>query len=181
MKYFIKRWKNNSKKDRLSLLEKEILCLYINKDLVEFLNQLTKEVFTRSEKLHYLEFCKKIINQNVRKPNEDHYLAFKEQYDSFFRSIKKEQLIYDPIKWLDAEIDYANALRLTESKEFDEVSDTSAQPKKDWLTFAEMLSRFETSKMALRRRMAEGMPFVKFGNQLRFFPKAVDEWLAARN
>ena len=73
-------------------------------------------------------------------------MAFKEEYDSFFRSIKKEQLIYDPIKWLDAEINYANALRLTENKEFDEVSDTSAQPKKEWLTFAEMLCRFEQVK-----------------------------------
>lgn len=181
MKYFIKRWKNNSKKDRLSLLEKEILSLYINKDLVEFLNQLTKEVFTRSEKLHYLEFCKKTINQNVRKPNEDHYLAFKEEYDSFFRSIKKDQLVYDPIKWIDAEINYIQAINLIDDKDVDKVLDASSKPNKDWLTFSEMLTRFETSKMALRRRMAEGMPFVKFGNQLRFFPKAVDEWLIAQN
>lgn len=92
MKYFIKRWKNNNKKDQLSLLEKEILSPYVNKDLVEFLNQLTKEVFTRSEKLHYLEFCKKLLARMLE-PNEEHYLAFKEEYDSFFRSIKKDKVV----------------------------------------------------------------------------------------
>lgn len=181
MKYFIKRWKNNNKKNRLSQLEKEIISLYINKDLVEFLNELLSEVFTKSEKLYYLEFCKKAINQNVRKPDKSHYQAFKEEYDSFFRSIKKEQLLYDPIKWLDAEINYIQAISLIGNKDVDEVLGASAKPNKDWLTFSEMQTRFETSKMALRRRMAEGMPFVKFGNQLRFFPKAVDDWLIAQN
>ncbi|MCX2573334.1 MerR family transcriptional regulator [Pedobacter sandarakinus] len=45
----------------------------------------------------------------------------------------------------------------------------------------EAFGTLKISKMALRRRMAEGMPFVKFGSQLRFFPKAVDEWLIAQN
>ena len=181
MNYFLKRWNLTKAKDKLTLLKGKILSLYINTELLEFLNFFFNNVASKTEKEYYLQFCKKLICQAQRLPNKEHFEYFKDEYKLLFRSIKEEQITNDPIKWIDAELHFIKAtkeLKLHQKNEVDVAKHTETQ--KDWLTFSGMLTRFGTSKMALRRRMAEGMPFVKFGNQLRFFPSLVDEWLVSR-
>lgn len=84
---------------------------------------------------------------------------------------------------LDAEIEFMKFSTTSDLKDETKQVDVGAktESQQDWFTFSAMLKRLSTSKMALRRRMAEGMPFIKLGNQLRFYPKVVDEWLTARN
>lgn len=182
MNYFLNQWNSTTSKNRLPLLRGKILSLYINAELIEFLNFFFNNVISKTEKEYYLQFCKKLICQDQRLPNKEHFEFFKDEYKLFFRSIRKAQIANNPIKWIDAELHFIQAtkeLKLHQKTEADEVKNTETQ--KDWLTFSEMLTRFGTSKMALRRRMAEGLPFIKFGNQLRFFPTLVDEWLVSRD
>lgn len=182
MNYFLKRWHLTKAKDRVTLLKGKILSLYVNIELLDFLNFFFNKVVSKAEKEYYLKLCKKIIYQTQRLPDKKHYEFFKDEYCLFFKSIDKEQIANNPIKWIDAELEFMQTtqeLGLHQKSEI--IEGKLAEPPKEWLTFSEMLKRFGTSKMALRRRMAEGMPFVKFGNQLRFFPSLVDEWVMSRN
>ena len=181
MNYLLKNWESINKDKRELFLKNQILSHYINKELIQFFEVLKKRTKSVNQKLYYLRYCKKIVLQNERLPQKEHYLAFKDEYNIFLRSIKTEQSNNNPIQWLNAEIEYLRELA-TQKEPSDFIQESgSKQEQKSWLTFKEMLLRLETSKMALRRRMAEGMPFTKFGNQLRFNIKEVDKWLILKN
>ncbi len=181
MKYFTKRWNLYKGKQRLNLLENEVARLYVNRELIAFLQNLTDLLKSNGDKQYYLLFCKKVILQANRLPDGNHYGAFKEEYDEFFEDIKDEQAIFDPVKWIDAELDFLKLEDRCKDRNTETKDSIDAPPPRDWMTFGEMMHRLGTSKMALRRRMAEGMPFIKLGNQLRFEPKSVDAWLIAQN
>jgi len=142
------------------------------------MQNLTDLLKSKDEKLYYLQFCKKIILQAKRFPDRNHYEAFREEYDLLFDAIKQEQHEYDPIRWINAELEFLQVASI--GKASDQTA-TDEKPHRVWMTTTEMEHRLGTSKMALRRRMAEGMPFTKLGNQLRFDPNAVDAWLLAQN
>jgi len=178
MKYFTKRWNLYKGRKRLNLLKNEVSGLYVNQELIAFMQNLTGLLKSKDEKLYYLQFCKKIILQTKRFPDRNHYEAFREEYDLFFDAIKQEQQQRNPVTWIDAELEFLQVASI--GKASDQIV-ADEKPHRDWMTFAEMLERLGTSKMALRRRMAEGMPFIKLGNQLRFDPNAVDAWLLAQN
>lgn len=61
----------------------------------------------------------------------------------------------------------------------DEDTQQEVKIQRDWLTFKETMSWLNTSKSALVRPMAEGMHFIKLGNQLRFSPDKLKPWLEA--
>ncbi|MFB2121194.1 hypothetical protein [Parapedobacter sp. 2B3] len=178
MKYFTKRWNLYKGKKRLNLLKNEVTGLYVNQELFAFLQNLTNLLKSKDEKLYYLQFCKKTILQIRRFPDRNHYEAFKEEYDLFFSAIRKEQQQYNPIRWIDAELEFLQTAFIGKTPTSEPIDE---KPRRDWMTTAEMEQRLGTSKMALRRRMAEGMPFTKLGNQLRFDPNLVDAWLLAQN
>jgi len=177
-KYFTKRWNRYKGWKRLNLLKNEIARLYVNQELITFLQNLTNLLKSKDEKLYYLQFCKKIILQTKRFPDRNHYEAFREEYDLFFDAIKQKQHENNPIRWINAELEFLQVASIGKARE---QGATDEKPHRDWMTFAEMLERLGTSKMALRRRIAEGMPCIKLGHQLRFDPNAVDEWLLAQN
>lgn len=181
MKYFTKRWNRYKGRKRLNLLKNEVSRLYVNQELIAFLQYLTDIVKSSEDKQYYLLFCKKVILQTNRLPDGNHYKAFKEEYDLFFNQIKDEQANYNPISWIDAELGFLKLEDRGKDCKPETKNSKDAPPLRDWMTFDEMMHRLGTSKMALRRRMAEGMPFVKLGNQLRFDPKTVDAWLLAQN
>src|SRR5690606_16753192 len=154
MKYFTKRWNLHKGRKRLNLLNNEVAGLYVNQELIAFMQNLTELLKSKDEKLYYLQFCKKTILQTKRFSDRHHYEAFREEYDLFFEQIKDEQAIYDPIRWIDAELEFLQMVSMVKAP-----APIDEKPRKDWMTFGEMMEYLGTSKMALRRRMAEDLPY----------------------
>lgn len=177
MKYFIKRWESNNNQQKLQQLKNEISLKYINKDLIKFFEELNSSVFKREEKIFYLEFCRKIVQQYPRKPDEHHYEAFKAEYDLYFDEIKEQQNMYNPLIWLDAELSYLRFLHqyANQSDELELNTD------KEWLTIPEMQKWLGISKADLNRKVASGMPKTKIGRHVRFAPEKVRDWIANQN
>lgn len=181
MKYFTKRWNLCKGKKRLNLLKNEIKSLYVNRELIAFMQNLTDMIKSKDDKQYYLLFCKKVILQTNRFPDSNHYEAFKEEYNQFFEETKEEQANYNPISWIDAELDFLKLEGRGKEDSSDNKNNINEPPQRTWMTFSETLDWLKTSKMALRRRITEGMPCIKLGNVYRFDPKEITSWLVTRN
>ncbi|MGM9476405.1 helix-turn-helix transcriptional regulator [Pedobacter sp. GSP4] len=179
MKYFLKRWGNNNPQQKLQQLKNHIISIYINKDLIDFFEELSANILKKNEKIYYLEFCKKIVLQYNRKPDKLHYQAFKIEYDLFFQEIKNEQCALNPSMWLEAELRY---LRYIEGDSKLNVGDTLIPNiNKEWLTTPEVIQWLGISKANLHRKVASGLPKTKIGRHVRFAPEKVREWIASQN
>lgn len=180
-KYFIKRWNEYKGKKRLSLLKNEVKSLYVNQELIAFMQELTDIAKTKDDKQYYLLFCKKIILQTCRFPDQNHYEAFKEEYNQFFEETRAEQVMFDPIKWIDAQLEFVDIDDKRKERNMNIENDKNQSSQKQGLmTFEEVKNHLRTTKLALRRRMEEGMPCFKLGNQWRFRIDEVSAWLATQ-
>lgn len=162
-------------------LEKRVKRLFINKEFVEFIEDTIKK-FPVRDKLAALYFFKKLAVQVLREPDPEHYKAFKDEYDEELSAIADEQKHYEPVKWVNAEIEYVTntAERLTAddvNQKLDIMQEAKQRLSKPWLTKEEVMDIFHISKSTLNRRIADGMPAHKNGKFVCFYLEEISEWL----
>ena len=134
----------------------KISRLFVNKDLIDFFQRLLAESKDVKERLILLVRLKKLVVQNPRQPAPTQLKAEADEFREFFKSIEQDQEFYEPIKWLDAEIECLQAIKIitreaAKSNNFD-------IENKALLNREEVLQLFKISKSTLNRRLAEGMP-----------------------
>ncbi|RYE35883.1 MAG: DNA-binding protein [Sphingobacteriales bacterium] len=137
---------------------------------------------TAAEKIRTLHLLKKLTIQIVRQPDPEHYKAYQDEYEELFDSIQEEQERHNPVKWLEAELEYFNNInkKLTVEEVTNELNVMQAAKErlsKAWLTKDEMMQLFDISKSTLNRRIAEGMPAHKKGKAVHFYLQEVNEWM----
>ncbi|MFN0292834.1 helix-turn-helix transcriptional regulator [Pedobacter helvus] len=181
MKRFYIRWEERNKQERLELLRKFIKPLYENKELNLFLANAMELVKSIDEKIYYLQYCRKLIAQTVRKPDEAHFRAFRDEYELYFLEIEQEQEVHNSLKWVDAELQYLQFLKSENQGKVDEQHRQISTAEKDWLTTPELLVWLGISKATLHRKMAQGLPKTKIGRGVRFVPEEVKAWIASQN
>lgn len=177
--YFMKRWADSDREKRLRMISSSVSTLWVNRELIDFLSDIAKNTEPVDEKIFYMQYCRKEILQNERKPHQNHFEAFKEEYLQEFRNIRDEQNANNPLRWIDAELHYLNYLKKKPStvKVQEEKQKLTTAIGKDWLTFKEMLSWLKVSKSTLDRRIAEGLPRTQIGKRWRYSPKEVKAWM----
>ena len=100
---FINKWDHaRSESMRERLYKNHITNLFLNKDLIEFLDEFTSRIRGTEERIKLLLYCKKMLLQNEIKIDEGHYKAFQEQYD---KEIANDINIRG-IDWINAEVDF---------------------------------------------------------------------------
>jgi predicted DNA-binding transcriptional regulator AlpA len=155
---------------------------YINKELILKIEQILASVHN-ADKLQFLCYLKKVIIQTPRKPDPDHYQAFKDEYDSEGIEIAVEQRLFDPVKWLEAEIEYITQPILSHyskeevQNELNKLQEIKRELGKDLLTFKDVLALLHLSKTTLNRRIADGMPCYKQGRFVFFVLSEITEWI----
>lgn len=149
--------------------------LYINKDLIEFIRNLISDTEEAGDKIKMLIKLKKVVIQTERQPDYLEQQLEADNFRQFFISIKKEQDFYEPIKWIEAELDCLNTLKSIQIKP-DQVINSISE-NKQMLNKDEMLKAYNISISTLKRRIAEGMPAVKMGAKMMFNRNKVNAWL----
>ncbi|WP_325387910.1 helix-turn-helix transcriptional regulator [Mucilaginibacter sp.] len=162
-------------------LEKKLKRIYINKEFIEFIEETIKK-FPVRDKLAALYFFKKLAVQLLRAPDPDHYKAFKDDYDNELSEIVDEQKHYNPVRWLNAEIEFITntAERLTAedvNERLNVMQHAKQRLSKPWLTKEDVMDLFNISKSTLNRRVADGMPAHKNGKFVYFYLEEVNEWM----
>ena len=148
---------------------------FINKELVEFIARLLNEAQDKSDRELMLLRLKKIILQMPREPDPSHLEAEPFEFAKLELEIAREQAFFEPIKWIDAELDFLRNIKTLEVK--DTKSAELAIEHKELLNQQELLSIFNFSKSTLNRRIAEGLPTIKLGAKLMFNRHKVNDWL----
>ena len=162
-------------------LKKEIKRIYKNKELTEYIEKHLK-LIPNKDKVAALYFFKKLVLQTYRSPDPDHYAAFEDEYEEEMSEIRAEQEFYEPVKWIDAEIDYQTNMgeRLTKDDvpgRLDIMQEAKKRLSKDWLTKGEVLELFGFSLATLKRRRSQGMPAHKKGKAIHFYLPEITEWM----
>jgi excisionase family DNA binding protein len=155
--------------------------IIVNKELTEFISQCIEKLPTK-DKLAALYYFKKLAVQVYRQPDPEHFKAFEDIYLEEMSAIANEQELYEPVKWIEAEIEYISntAERLTTedvNQRLDIMQDAKLKMSKDWLTKDEVMNLFNISKSTLNRRVAEGMPAHKSGKSVYFYLEEINEWM----
>jgi predicted DNA-binding transcriptional regulator AlpA len=163
------------------LIEKRTRSLFVNKEFVEFI-QLVVSRMQQRDQLACLHFFKKLAIQVRRTPDPDHFEAFEDEYQEALSLISEEQKFYEPVRWIEAEIEYRlNTAKHITSDEVDRRIETIQKAKqqlnKPWLSKEDMMAMFGFSKSTLNRRIAEGMPCEKHGRIISFCLEDVSNWL----
>jgi hypothetical protein len=157
----------------------KISRLFINKDLIGFINRLISESKDMAERERILIKLKKLILQTPREPDQTQLEAEPAEFAQFFNEIKKEQEFYDPIKWINAELEYLKSIKSVDIK--DAKANENNNELKEWLSRAQVLQLFNISKTTLNRRIAEGMPGSKLGGRQMFNRQKISDWLTGLN
>lgn len=151
----------------------KIRSLVFNSELIEFCDSTIKKLDSCNEKIVTLLYLKKLVIQTPRHPDPDHYRAFEDAYI-------QEAVDYDPIAWIEAEIEFYAKLQqldLNKSAVSSVVADAKLKLSATWLTHQEVQEMFKISRTTLNRRIAEGMPNHKKGKFVFFDIDEVSAWI----
>jgi predicted DNA-binding transcriptional regulator AlpA len=164
-----------------SELKRNIKWLFVNKEFVEFIESTIKKL-PQKDKLACLYYFKKLAVQVRRTPEPEHYKAHQDIYDEEISQIGDEQKFYEPVKWINAEIEYITSAMehlTTEDvdRRLDIMQDAKQRLSKDWLTKEDVMTLFGISQSTLSRRIAEGMPVHKKGKALHFYLPEISAWM----
>lgn len=163
-------------------LRRQIREMLFNKDLIDYIENLLSKISDK-DKLVTLCYLKKVILQTPRVPDPDHYKAFEERYDAEFAERAEEQEQFDPIKWLDAGIEFVTRPEISKfskqevQDELNKLQEVKQQLGKELLTINDVLELLDISKSTLNRRIAEGMPRHQKGNSTFFVLSEITEWI----
>jgi hypothetical protein len=141
--------------------------LYINKDLISFIKRLLATSTDDIEREKMASKLKKLLLQEPRLPDPDQFKAQPEEFRQFFIEIETEQALYDPLKWLDAELEFIKQSKLNKMIPEDKL----------WLSREEVMRMFDFSITTLNRRIADNMPCKKLGGKVMFNRQKIYEWL----
>ena len=171
-KFFIKRWNlvtSDSKRERL--LKSRFNRLYLDSDLIVFLDEFTSQLafLQQTKRLKMLLLCRKLLVQNPPKIDKAFYEAFREEHD--FEVANYTGI--DAVKWIDEELRYTR-----EVKEVDKVFGAGEIRKmnledaipledksKEILNQEDIMKLFVWSEPTLRRRKKDGFPAYKLGGK----------------
>lgn len=162
-------------------LKRKIKLLYVNKDLIQFIEAKILDK-TKKDRLDMLHFFRKLVQQVYRLPDPDHKAAFEEEYEAEKFAIAKEQAFFEPLKWINAEIECLDAQieRLTAS-DVDQRLDIMQQAKerlsKEWLTKTEVMELFRISKATINRWISDGLPAHKIGKMVYLYRDEINEYM----
>jgi hypothetical protein len=164
-------------------LNRKIKRLYVNKDLIQFIESKILDK-TKKDRLEILHFFKKLVQQVYRSPDPDHQAAFEEEYEVEALTIAKEQAFYEPLKWINAEIEYLDAqIEQLTASDVDQRLDVMQQAKerlsKEWLTKEDVMELFSKGLSTINRWMREGLPFHKYGKTVYFYLEEINEYMKA--
>ncbi|HET6245385.1 MAG: helix-turn-helix domain-containing protein [Bacteroidetes bacterium] len=184
--YFLSKWNSlQLHKAKLSFLQNYLLSLHRNREVVEFLDNLLAGIDSISNKMGMLLYCLKILKQYQRTIPKELAESFPEQYDLERETIAEEQTIYDPVKWIEAEIEFISSYSKIQ-QEFPETEEPVKETKlseklypetKEFLTLKETMDLLKISKSTLDRRREEGLPWHKDGKKLYFKRNELIKWI----
>lgn len=162
-------------------LERKVKRLFVNKEFIAFI-KVTIEKLPQKDKLACLHFFKKVAIQVPRLPDPDHFKAFEDTYIEEMLKTADEQEFYEPVKWINAEIEYLQNTgeHLTTedvNNRVDIMLEAKQKLSKDWLTEEQTMELFSISKSTLNRRMSEGMPHHKNGKFVYFYLDEINQWM----
>lgn len=182
--YFIRKWNAlQTTEDKMVLLKKTILFIYINQDLIRFLDKLVGNISDTNQKKLFLLFAKKIINQYPRR--RSHHEVKATTFDNTDDKIKfnREQSLYNPYSWIANELEYLEETSsiLKEDIGFRKIMGGGNHSEKELLSQEETLSFLNVSKSTLDRRRFEGMPFHKQGRKIYFKKSELLAWMNKNN
>lgn len=151
-------------------LESKVKRVYVNKELIQLIkpNILGK---TTKDRLALLHYFKKLVQQVYRSPDPDHKAAFEDEYEAEKIAIADEQAFYEPLKWINAEIEYLlynepvdESERLQKQLQItQEVQHTGIN---GLVTKEHAMKLLETSDSTIDRRISEGLPRYKMGRKV---------------
>ena len=108
--YFLSKWNSiQSYQAQLSFFKHYLLTLYRNKEVVDFIDQLLSGMNSNSKKIGILLYCKKILKKYDRFPSREIAECFPEEYDKERAEIEEDQITYEPVKWIEAEIEFISS------------------------------------------------------------------------
>lgn len=159
-------------------LKGDIKWLFVNKEFIEFIEDTITRL-PQKDKLPCLYYFKKLAVQVYRSPDPDHYKAFQDTYDELISEIADEQKFYNPVKWIDAEIEETMAiasLALADNQTNANVEqslsiDLELVPEK------KVIQMLGMSKSKLLRLRSEGMPYQQIGKPIFYNLNEVKKWL----
>ena len=167
---------------RQRLIKNHLRGLYVNKDLIQFVEALTNQICELDKRAKMLLLCRKLIIQNPTRIDETHYQAFKEQYD--FE--KANDTSVDCVKWIDEELSFIKDVNVEEVFEpLDRRKKLGEQtmalenviPHTALMKLEEILEEFDISKSTLDRWREDGFPCDKVGKKLYANREAVLAWI----
>lgn len=162
-------------KDKLT---RDLKHRYYNKELIQHIESRIDGTTTQV-KLEILYFFKKIVQQVHRTLYPDQRWALEELSEQEFSDLADEQEFYDPIKWINAEIEHLMTKR-DRSVMFSEPiieSDTKASTVEGLMTFDQTMAYLSMSRSTLRRTMSNDMPVHKVQKNIYFCKSEVDEFV----
>lgn len=162
-------------------LERDIKRLFVNKEFIDFIKSTLNEL-PNKDKIPCLHYFKKLAVQVRRTPDPDHYKAFEELYEAEMAQIEDEQKFYDPVKWINAEIEYLlTATEYLTAADVDQRLDVMIAAKqklsKDLLTADEVRQMLNISKSTLNRYVADGLKRQKRGKFVYFCLQDINDWI----
>lgn len=151
---------------------------YDNKDLIQHIEAKIDRT-TMQIKLELLHFFKKIVKQVPRSLYPDQKLAFEELAEHELIEFTEEQEFYDPVKWINAEIEYLFSKKERSSASLEQVverEDQKTQPE-DLMTFDETLTYLKIAKSTLHRAISNGLPRHKLKKKVYISRAELDAYI----
>ena len=110
---------------------------------------------------------------------------FPQEYDAEMALFEQEQVIYEPIKWIETEIEFISEYskiqqefpEMEESVTENKLSETLYPETKEFLTLSETMDLLKISKSTLDRRREEGLPWHKDGKKIYFKRNELIRWI----
>ncbi|HVW96019.1 MAG TPA: hypothetical protein VHA56_08630, partial [Mucilaginibacter sp.] len=160
-------------------LKRDIKWLFVNKEFIEFIEDTIKKL-PQKDKLACLYYFRKLAVQVHRAPDPDHYQAFQDLYDEHISEIADEQKFYNPIRWIDAEIEEMMALADMAAANNERLTNDQVEPTKaidpELVPEKKVIEMLGMSKSKLLRLRAEGMPYQQIGKPIFYNLREVKAW-----
>ncbi|XHR93860.1 helix-turn-helix transcriptional regulator [Mucilaginibacter sp. UC70_90] len=163
-------------------LKKTVKIFFMNRDFVEFMESALKRLPAK-DKIACLHYFMKLAKQTMRVP-DPHWL--KENEDLYLEKMAEfqdEQIHFEPIKWIKAELEYLEntTQRLTKEDvehELNIMHEAKQKLSKPWLTKEEVMELFSISESTLSRWVFDdNMPCRKRGKFTYWFKDEIDDWM----
>ncbi|MEO3405878.1 helix-turn-helix domain-containing protein [Mucilaginibacter sp. CAU 1740] len=163
-------------------LKKRVKIFFMNRDFVEFMESTLKKLPAK-DKIACLYYFMKLAKQTMRVPDAEWLKANEDLYLEKMAELKDEQIHFEPVKWIKAELEYLQNTTplLTKEdvgRELNILQEAKQRLSKSWLTKEEVMELFDISESTLGRWVYDdAMPCRKRGKFTYWFKDEIDEWM----